>query len=95
MFMGVKHVKKQKFTTLYETNKIEKQIKFFITFSWFLIPLAIKGRMICHELHVAIPSSHTYMEGFSSVGDNSTTIVNMRFKSRQFYIHAIDDFHGS
>jgi hypothetical protein len=51
--------------------------------------------MICHELHVAIPSSHTYMEGFSSVGDNSTTIVNMRFKSRQFYIHAIDDFHGS
>lgn len=34
--------------------------------------------MICHELHVAIPSSHTYMEGFSSVDDNSTTIVNVR-----------------
>lgn len=34
--------------------------------------------MIWHELHVAIPSSHTYMEGFSSVDDNSTTIVNMR-----------------
>jgi hypothetical protein len=74
---GCKTCLKTKFTTFHETNEIEKEIKSFHYFSQFLIPLAIKGRMLCHELHVAIPSSHTYMEGFSSVGDNSTTIVNM------------------